>query len=135
MSGVEIRESPDPYNPRGKVKLAYKDGHAVGRIRYDPTAESMERHQVVHIDHVHVDEQHRGEGIARSLYQSVRDDHPDRPILHSVDDQSRDGNELTRKLTREDPAGHLWLHWAPNGWDRSYKHVPPRRKPPLGRQF
>lgn len=128
-----IEDHPDPYNPKGRVKLATEtpDGRVIGRIRYDPTETTYDHpHQpVVHINHIGVEEGYQGQGVARALYRSVREDHPDRPILHHVDDQSRDGNGLTKKLTKEDPKGHLWLHFEKDG-SRSYKRTPPRRRPP-----
>ena len=135
-----IEDHPDPYYPKstGRVKLAYpadqKGGWPAGRVRYDPEHESFDdnRTKVVDIKHVGVEPEHQRKGVARALYQSIRADHPDTPILHHVDDQTRAGNSLARTLSKEDPKGHRWLHFSDgaNGeTKRTLKATPPRRRP------
>lgn len=103
-------------------------GEMVGHMRYRTGSDpfTMEKGHTT-VEYVQVDEEHRKQGVARSLYNAVHE-RTGEPFIHHRDDMSPSAKRTVSKLAAENPGAHKVLSFGgPHGFRVAPKPYPPRR--------
>lgn len=106
-----------------------QSGEMIGHMRYRTGSDpyTMERGHTT-VEYIHVDEEHRKQGVARSLYQAVHE-RTQEPFIHHRDDMTPAAKKTVAALAAENPGVHRVVSFGPGGFPRvAPKAYPQKRK-------